>query len=115
MPDIANPYATSSTEQTRLRTALADQDVPDPARSHKRFASGAVLTVLSVATMLFAIHGMRAGLVELSTAVGAPAVPRKPSEIASEMMFSGWIGYVAAAVSLTALLMMVSGYRRASR
>lgn len=115
MPDIANPYATSSTEQAELTAASADQDVPGPARSHKRFASGAVVVVVSVATMVYAIHGMRAGLVDLSTPVVAPAVPRKPAEIASEMMFSGTVGYIAAAVCLTALLMMVSGYRRASR
>ncbi|MCS7465217.1 hypothetical protein NZK35_00855 [Stieleria sp. ICT_E10.1] len=61
--------------------------------------------------MAFAIHGMRAGLVELS----APAAPRKPAEIAAEMMFCSKLGYVAGMISLPAAWLMISAFRRTNR
>ncbi len=84
------------------------QDILDLRRKTRiRFVSGSVLGGLSTLTMVYAIYGMRAGLVALAS----PGTTRKPAEIASEMLQSGTIGYIAAAASGAALWMMITAYR----
>ena len=111
MPDNTNPYIAASEGHAKSITDLPTQDASNLGRSDARFAIGAGFAALSIATLVYAIHEMRAGVVELSSSVTA----RKPSEIAAEIMHSGLIGYLAAAICFVSLLLMLSGYRRAGR
>ena len=111
MPDTTNPYVAASEGHEKSTTDSPNQDASNSGRSYGRFAGGAGFAVLSIATVVYAIHEMRAGVVELSSPVAA----RKPSEIAAEIMHSGLIGYLAAAICLVSLLVMLSGYRRVGR
>jgi Na+-transporting methylmalonyl-CoA/oxaloacetate decarboxylase gamma subunit len=111
MPDAENPYQATVIPPSKPEPAAPGQLSAAGAPS-KRFVFGIVLVFLSIATMVYAIHGMHEGLVELSAPVAPNTVPPKPAEIAAAMNSFAKLGYVAAVMSVPAVLLTISGFRK---